>query len=232
MRGVNHVQQNISSPNFFEGTGKCINQLVRKLINKPNRIRQQGGLAARQIKPAAGRVKCRKQLIFDKDMRLRQGIHQSRFAGICITDEGNTRKRHPGTFLAVQVTCPRDLLQTPLECRNPFTNTTPVYLQLRFPRATGADATAESRQMGPLAGQTRAQIFELGQFNLQFSRLTLGALGKDIENELTAIDDFQLQRAFKVTLLGGRQIIIKDHNIGLCCRAEIPNLCNLAGSIP
>ena len=64
--------------------------------------------------------------------------------------------------------------------------------------------------MHPLPGQPRAQVFELGQFDLEFAGLAAGVLGEDVQNQLAAVDHLACQVAFQVALLGGRQIVVED----------------------
>ena len=84
--------------------------------------------------------------------------------------------------------------------------------------------------MGPLARQARSQVFELSQFDLQLAGQAAGALGKDVENQLAAVDDLEIQGFFQVTLLGGGQVVVKDDRAGAGFHRQLLHLSDLAGT--
>ena len=55
----------------------------------------------------------------------------------------------------------------------------------------------------------------MSQLHLQFSLVAARALGKDIKNELTAIDDSDLKGGFQVALLRRAQILINNDQVRL-----------------
>ena len=72
-----------------------------------------------------------------------------------------------------------------------------------FPGAARADAAAETRHLRAMAGQPRQQVIQLREFDLQLAFARAGAAGKNIQDELRAVDDFAIERAFEVALLVG-----------------------------
>ena len=66
-----------------------------------------------------------------------------------------------------------------------------------------------------MSRKPRQKIFQLSQLHLKLSLIAAGALGKDIKNELTAIDDSNLKRGFQVALLRRGQILINDDKVRL-----------------
>ena len=68
---------------------------------------------------------------------------------------------------------------------------------------SGANAAAQSFQVGPLADQPRQQVLMLGQFNLQLTFVSTGVSAEDVENQSGAVDYLGLERFFQVSLLGG-----------------------------
>jgi len=56
----------------------------------------------------------------------------------------------------------------------------------------------------------RQHVVELGQFNLQPALTCSRPAGEDIENELRAVDDLDLQLFFQIALLRRRQILIEN----------------------
>ena len=87
-----------------------------------------------------------------------------------------------------------------------------VGLQLGFTRPPGPDSTSETLQVGPLADQAGQQILVLGQFNLELAFVSAGVPAKYVENQGGPVDNFDLQRAFHVALLGGCEFVIEDYN--------------------
>ena len=59
------------------------------------------------------------------------------------------------------------------------------------------------------------QVLQLRQFHLQTAFGGAGAAREDIENQLGAVDDLDAGGAFKIALLGGREIVIDDQDVGL-----------------
>src|SRR5260370_16931870 len=64
--------------------------------------------------------------------------------------------------------------------------------------------------MRPLACETRLEIAELRDFDLQLTFQRARALREDIENELAAIDYPELEFLLEIARLRGRQRVVKD----------------------
>lgn len=86
----------------------------------------------------------------------------------------------------------------------------PIGLELCFSRTSGSDAAAETRHFHAVSGKSRQHVVELGQFNLQSAFPCSRPAGENIENELRAVDDLDLQLFFQIALLRRRQILIED----------------------
>ena len=56
MGHIDHVQQQVGSPHFFERTLERVHQLMRQLVDEADRIDQDDGLSAREVEAAARRV--------------------------------------------------------------------------------------------------------------------------------------------------------------------------------
>src|SRR5689334_24132462 len=91
-----------------------------------------------------------------------------------------------------------------------LTDSPAIDFQLRLAGTTGADAAAETRQMGPLSCQTRQQILKLRQFDLELAFIATSALGEDVEDQLASIDDPQLERFLQIALLRRGEIFVED----------------------
>ena len=83
-----------------------------------------------------------------------------------------------------------------LEPRNSFLHTPAINFQLRFPRATRADATRLAGQVMPHPGETRQKILQLGELDLQSTLTAPRALRKNVENQLSSIEDLSREQIF------------------------------------
>ena len=100
-----------------------------------------------------------------------------------------------------------------------------VHFQLGLPRATqantahraGTSATAAclAGEVGPLAGQTRQEIFILRQFDLQLAFTGMGMLGENIQDDRGPVKDayFFADVFFKLTLVTRREFVIEDNHL-------------------
>src|SRR5947207_10524879 len=103
-----------------------------------------------------------------------------------------------------------DRFQLALESRNPFLDATTVHFQLSFTRASGADAAGLARQVIPHPGQSRQQILQLRQLNLQTAFAAPSALRENVENELGAIEHFTRKQVFKIASLRRRKFVVEN----------------------
>src|SRR5882724_2959008 len=76
-----------------------------------------------------------------------------------------------------------------LEPGDPFLHATTIDFQLCFTRTAHADSAGLTRKVFPHASQARQKILQLRQLDLQTAFATARALGKNIENQLRAIED-------------------------------------------
>jgi hypothetical protein len=90
-----------------------------------------------------------------------------------------------------------------------------IGFKLRFTGATCPDAAAELRHLNASSGKARQHVFKLCQFNLQLAFSAAGMAGKNIKNELGAIDDPRIYFFFNIALLGRRKLMIDENQIGI-----------------
>jgi hypothetical protein len=104
------------------------------------------------------------------------------------------------------------LAQLALDVDDALAELAAVALELGLTGAAEADATDSlAGEVGPQTSQPRQPIFELGQFDLQAPFVGRGAAGEDVEDERSAVDDFDVQRALEIPLLGWCEVVI-DHD--------------------
>jgi hypothetical protein len=83
-------------------------------------------------------------------------------------------------------------------------------------------------QVGPAAYQSRREVLQLGQFDLEFSFMALGTQCEDVQNQAAAIDHPAFEGALQVALLTGRQVMIEHHDVSFVKPQRITDLGHLA----
>ena len=180
--------------NKTDGIGKDHIQIVGN--------RQLTGSGIQSVEqPIVGRNTCIGQL-----------IQQRRFTRVGIAHNGHHRHRILHSPLPLHGTNLTHLLQFFLQPIDPFPDMTAVAFQLGFTGAAGTDAAALPAEALTHTGEPGQQILILGQFYLQTTFPGLGTLGKNIQDQSTAVqhrhtDDF-LQRPD----ITGRKFIIEYHH--------------------
>src|SRR5262249_29689227 len=90
----------------------------------------------------------------------------------------------------------------------------PVGVELGLARAPGADAAAQTLEVGPLPDQSRQEIRELRQLDLQLALGGARALGEDVEDQCGPVDDLDAERLGDIALLDRRELVVGDEEIG------------------
>ena len=87
IRRIDHMDQDICTTHFFQRTLECLDQMVRQLADKSNRIGQQHLLLSGETDAARCRIQRRKQLCVLQDIRAGHPLKNRRFANGGIADE-------------------------------------------------------------------------------------------------------------------------------------------------
>ena len=103
-----------------------------------------------------------------------------------------------------------------------------VGFKLRFTGTACADAAAELRHLNASSGKPRQHVFELRQLNLQLAFTAAGVAGKDIQDELRAVDHPRIDFFFNIALLGRRKLVIDEHQVGINGSHSAGNFLQLA----
>ena len=78
--------------------------------------------------------------------------------------------------------------------------------------------------------QPGRQVVELRQFHLQFSFMTAGPQGEDVEDERDPINDSPADGSREVALLGSTQLVVEDDELGPVSQACRGNLLHLSAT--
>jgi len=91
-------------------------------------------------------------------------------------------------------------LEKKLELKDAMADAPPIAFQFLLARAAGADAGAQAREIAT-ALQPREQVMQLRGLHLKAALFGPGSLGEDVEDQLGAVDHFNLELALEVALL-------------------------------
>src|SRR5207344_121719 len=94
--------------------------------------------------------------------------------------------------------------------------------------AAHADAARLSRQVTPKARQSRQQMLQLRQLNLQLAFPRAGALREDVEDQRGAVENFGAEDFFQVAALRGGKFIVEDDRVHIQPAAKVRELPGLA----
>ena len=210
---------------------------VLALVEARNReeLRAAARVAGRHVAPAgdfpaAGpRVESREQLVGHQHVGSRQHLHQAALARVGVADE-----RYGDLVVAtghLAATPTLDLLQPTFQLRNSTIDQTSVGLDLTLARtATGSDATFDAFEVSPQPFQSRPEVEQLSQLDLQFGFVGLSTSGEDVEDHFAAIHDDRLQFFFQVATLCRSQVVVEDDQLGIVRLDQLGQLDQLAAA--
>jgi len=89
-----------------------------------------------------------------------------------------------------------------------------VSFEFRLAGSARPDAAAEAGKLRSFATKAWQKIFQLRQFHLKFALAGACVQGKDIEDEHSAVEDFQFKDVFEVARLGWGEVFVNDDAIG------------------
>ena len=107
-------------------------------------------------------------------------------------------------------------------------NQAAVDLELRLSRTAQADATLLAFKVGPAAHQTRGQMFELCEFDLQLTFARACALSEDIEDKTGAVEHPAADGLFEIAFLRRRERVIEEYDIDVFSGGARANFLGLA----
>jgi hypothetical protein len=78
------------------------------------------------------------------------------------------------------------------------------------------------------AGQPRQHVLKLRQLHLQLPLAGARVAGKNVQNQLRAVQHAAGKRRLKIAQLRRRQVVVEEHQIGLHRGRDAGNLLHLA----
>src|SRR5436309_1551776 len=144
---------------------------MRKPADETDRVGDE--VAPPVVLEAAGRrVECLEEAVVHRRTRAGERVQQGRLSHVRVAGERNGRRLRPRARLAADAALLAQVLQAPLQERNPPAGEATVGLQLALPRAPRADTAAEALQVLPPPAHSRQVVLELRELDLE---LALGA---------------------------------------------------------
>jgi hypothetical protein len=85
------------------------------------------------------------------------------------------------------------------------------------------DAALLSLEVRPSADKSSGLMLNLSQFHLKLTLVAARPLGKNLEDQADALHNFDTPDLLKITLLDGRQGVIKQHVVNLLSNEALAN---------
>ena len=203
--------------------------MVRQVADEADGVGEQHAAPVADVPLAGAGVERREELVLDVDARLRERVHQMRFAGVGVADERDGMLSCAALDLAFLAGL--DLAEAVLEVADAVADEAAVAFELGFAGTTEADAAAFlARKVGPHLLQPRQGVLELRQFHLEPRLGGLRAGGEDVKDEFAAVEDLDTDGLLEVARLGGGEIVIEDDDVGVARLDEIGEFLHLAGA--
>ncbi len=99
-----------------------------------------------------------------------------------------------------------------------------INFELLFAGSAGADtASADGVEVAPHAYQARVGVLQLGQFDLEAGLMGLSPRSEDVQNEFTAVEDFQVNNLFQLSNLGRGKVVIENNCFGFILLGALGN---------
>ena len=126
---------------------------------------------------------------------------------------------------------PLDLLQLCARALDGIPDHAAVQFDLPLARpATRADSTLLPFQVAPAAHQTRTEVLQPRQFNLEFAFMAAGPLGKNLQDQHGAVVDRQLEKTLQIALLRRTQGLVKQNFSCSMCSGQLPDFFSLSAT--
>ena len=141
---------------------------------------------------------------------MRERVKERGFSGVCVTDERNHAEGNGLARAAARGALAADSFDGLLDLRDAVADAAAIGFEFLFARAACADATTEAGKFFAASGEARKQIIQLREFHLQLAFARAGMRGKNVEDELSAINDAAANSLLHVAKLNGREVVVHD----------------------
>ena len=208
------MEQHLGLRNLFKRGAKAGYERVRQIADETYGIREQNAAAAGQLNGSQFWIERGEHARRRKHLRTGDRVEERAFACVGVTDECDGGHGNGLAALALLAADASDRFKIALELIDAALNASAIGFELGFAGPASADAAAELRHGFAAASEARQHVFELGQLHLELALARARVAGKNVEDELGAVEDAAGESRFKVAQLRGRKIAIEDNEIG------------------
>jgi len=231
MAGVDDVEEEVGLDDFFEGGFEGFDQAVGELADEADGVGEEDVLVGGEAEAARGGIEGGEEFVFGEDGRAGEGVEESGFAGVGVADDGGEGPLLAETALALGGALAADEVEVFDDAVDAFLDFAAVGFELGFAFAAAhADAAFLAGEMAPVAGEAGEEVLELGELDLELAFAGAGALGKDIEDQGSAVENLALEDLFEIPALGGGEFVVEDDGIDLVLAAFVGEFGGLAGA--
>ena len=142
---------------------------------------------------------------------MREHIEERGFSGVRVADERNHPKRDGLACAAARGALSPDGFNGFLDLADTIADTAAIGFEFLFARAACANAAAKAREFFAASGEAREQVIQLRQLDLKLAFTRAGVRGKNVENELRAVNHAAADSLLHIAKLNGREIVVHDY---------------------
>ena len=224
------MQQHLGLRHLFERRAEAGHQRVRQIADEANRVGQQNLAAAGQLNCAQFRIERGEHAWRLQNLSAGQLVEERTLACVGVADQRHRGHRNRLAPLALLLAHAAHRVQLNLQPVNAPVDLPPIRFEFGFARSACADTAAQLRHRLALAAQPRQHVLQLRQLHLQLPFAGACMAGEDVQNQLRSVQYAARQCGFQVAQLCRRQVVIKEHQVGLNRRGDAGNLLHLAGA--
>ena len=228
--GVADVEQHLGVRDLLQCCAEAGDQRVGQIANEADCIRQQNLAPAWQFDGAELRVECGEHARGRKHLGAGDRVEERALAGVGVANQSNGRYGDSFAALALLAADAADGVERALEVINAALDAAAIGFELGFAGPASADAAAELGHGFAAAGEARQHVFELSELDLELALARAGVTGKDVEDELRAIENAAGQGGFEIAQLRGRKVVIEENQIGLRRGGDGSDLFDFSGA--
>src|SRR6185295_771990 len=166
--------------------------------------------------PARRRVERREQLVGGIHVAVDERVEERRLACVGVADQRDAERLVLLACTPLRAALALDALELLANALDALADHAAIELDLCFARAAArADAAALPLEVAPAAHQSRREVLQPRQVDLELAFVAARALAEDLEDEHRANDNGATEVALEVALLRRRQRLVEDDDLGL-----------------
>ena len=160
-----------------------------QIAQKTYGVGKQRAAARGQADGANGGIERGEHFRGGEDVGMGERVEERGFSGVGVTDQRDHAERDGLAGAAARGALAANCFDGLLDFADAVADAAAVGFEFLFARAAGADAAAEARKLFAASGEPRQQVIQLREFDLQLAFAGARVAGKNIEDELRAVND-------------------------------------------